>query len=141
MLYVSLPITQVPLKILQPVRLIDYTYSCIYRRLIVRFQVQDTNKEAICVKIKSFETRDRFICQLSSSYMLKRKNNCGTANTVKTENYCLLHTPLFLEALAIKHELLFTFPKTCFHFQNGFQNELSFSKCGSFSKCAFIFKM
>ena len=37
--------------------------------------------------------------------------------------------------------LLFTFPKTCFHFQNGFRNELSFSKCGSFPKCTFIFKM
>ena len=37
-------------------------------------------------------------------------------------------------------KLLFNFPKTCFHFQNGFQNELSFPKCGfqnvlSFSKC------
>ena len=29
----------------------------------------------------------------------------------------------------------------CFHFQNGFRNELSFSKCGSFSKGVFIFKM
>ena len=37
--------------------------------------------------------------------------------------------------------LIFTFPKTCSHFQNGFRNELSFSKCGSFLKCAFIFKM
>ena len=35
----------------------------------------------------------------------------------------------------------FTFPKTCFHFQNGFRNDLSFSQCGSFKKCAFIFKM
>ena len=41
----------------------------------------------------------------------------------------------------LKDKLLFHFPKTCFHFQNGFQNKLSFSKCGSFSKCAFIFKM
>ena len=31
--------------------------------------------------------------------------------------------------------------KTCFHFQNGFWNELSFSKCGSFSKSVFIPKM
>ena len=38
-------------------------------------------------------------------------------------------------------KLLFNFPKTCFHFQNGFQNEISFPKCGFFSKCAFIFKM
>ena len=38
-------------------------------------------------------------------------------------------------------KLLFHFPKTCFHFQNGFQNELSFPKCGSFLKYAFIFKM
>ena len=28
-----------------------------------------------------------------------------------------------------------------FYFQNGFWNELSFSKCGSFSKGVFIFKM
>ena len=37
--------------------------------------------------------------------------------------------------------LIFAFPKTCFHFQNGFRNELPFSKCGSISKCVFIFKM
>ena len=37
--------------------------------------------------------------------------------------------------------LLFTFPKTCFHFQNVFRNELSFSKYGSFSKGVFIFKI
>ena len=36
---------------------------------------------------------------------------------------------------------LFTFSKTCFHFQNGFRNKLSFSKYSSFLKCAFIFKM
>ena len=35
----------------------------------------------------------------------------------------------------------FTFPTTYFHFQNGFRNELLSSKCGSFSKCVFIFKM
>ena len=33
-------------------------------------------------------------------------------------------------------KLLFNFPTTCFHFQNGFPNELSFSKCGSFWSCA-----
>ena len=33
------------------------------------------------------------------------------------------------------------FSKKGFHFQNGFWNELSFSKCSYFSKCAFIFKM
>ena len=38
-------------------------------------------------------------------------------------------------------KLLFTFSKTCFHFQNGFWNELSFSKCGYLLKCAFIFKI
>jgi hypothetical protein len=36
---------------------------------------------------------------------------------------------------------VFTFPKTRSHFQNGFLNELSFSKWGSFLKCVFISKM
>ena len=48
---------------------------------------------------------------------------------------------LLIAVLLKKDYSLFTFPKICFHFQNGFLNELSFSKCGSFSKCAFIFKM
>ena len=30
-----------------------------------------------------------------------------------------------------KASLIFSYPKTWFRFQNGFQNELSFSKCGS----------
>ena len=48
-----------------------------------------------------------------------------------------------IEFGANKHSwtFLYTFPKTCFLFQNGFRNELAFSKCGSFSKCVFIFKM
>jgi hypothetical protein len=33
------------------------------------------------------------------------------------------------------------FSKKCFHFQNVFWNELSFSKCDSFSEGVFIFKM
>ena len=37
--------------------------------------------------------------------------------------------------------VVFIFLKICFLFQNGFPNELSFPKCGSFSKCVFIFKM
>ena len=41
--------------------------------------------------------------------------------------------------LRIDHFSLF--PKRCFYFQSGCQDGLSCSKCGSFSKCVFIFKM
>ena len=40
-----------------------------------------------------------------------------------------------------KDLLLFTFLKTCFHFQTEFRNKLPFSKCDSFSKGVFIFKI
>ena len=56
------------------------------------------------------------------------------AETIK-HSWTFIYTFCQLQFFLKDYKLLFTFLKTCFHFQNGFQNELSFPKC------AFIFKM
>ena len=72
--------------------------------------------------------RNRHIDRKKNRLWFHEACNCSTSSSD-------MYIALIRACLDKKDWLLFTFPKTCFNFQNGFRNELSFSKCGSSSKC------